>query len=88
MIGEFGGMLPRENLIKTIPSWCNLGVPKYVITILKMNILRLLNQQQRNLIAIFFSQIHVDVHAIRKRLDLELKSGVWGAIPSEAEEFF
>ena len=28
------------------------------------------------------------MHAIRKRLDLELKWGVGGAIPPEAEDFF
>ena len=54
----------------------------------KSTILRLLNQQQHNLIAIFFSQINVDVHAIGKLLDLELKMGGLGDIPLEAEEFF
>ena len=53
MLRGSGGMLPRENFDKNGAIWCNLGVPKNVITILKSTILRLLNQQQQNLIAIF-----------------------------------
>ena len=61
MLGGSGGMLPRENFDKNGSVLCNLGVPKYVITILKINTF----QQQQNLIAIFFSQINVEVHAIQ-----------------------
>ena len=32
-------------------KWCDLGVPKYVITNLKINNLRIINQQQQYLIA-------------------------------------
>ena len=66
MLGGPGACSPRENFDKNLAVWCNLGVPKYVITILKIKFLRLLNQQQQNLIAIFFSQINVHMHAIRK----------------------
>ena len=62
MLGGSGGMLPRENFDKNGAVWCNSGIQKYVMTILKMNTF----QQQQNLIAIFFSQINVDVHAIQK----------------------
>ena len=37
MLGGSGGMLPRENFDKMSGIWCNLGVPKYVFTILKIN---------------------------------------------------
>ena len=30
-------MLPRENFDKNGAIWCNLGVPKYAITKLKIN---------------------------------------------------
>ena len=32
MLGRSGGMLPRENFDKNGVIWCNVGVPKYVIT--------------------------------------------------------
>ena len=37
MLGGSGGMLPRENFDKIGAIWCNLGIPKNVITILKIN---------------------------------------------------
>ena len=37
MLGGSGGMHPLENFDKNGAIWCNLGVPKYVITILKSN---------------------------------------------------
>ena len=37
MLGGSGGMLPRENFDKNGAIWCNLGVPKYAITKLKIN---------------------------------------------------
>ena len=35
--GGSGGMLPQENFDKNGAGCCNLGVPKYVITILKID---------------------------------------------------
>ena len=50
-------------------KWCDLvqsgGVPKYVITNLKINNLKGKNQQE-NLIAIFLSQINLDEHVSTK----------------------
>ena len=59
MLGGSGGMPPPpvKILIKTVRSGAIWALPKYVITILKIN------SFQQNLIAIFFSQINVDVHA-------------------------
>ena len=37
MLGGSGGMLPLENFDKNSAIWDNLGIPKYVITILKIN---------------------------------------------------
>ena len=37
MVGGSGGMLPRDNFDKMSAIWCNLDVPKYVFTILKIN---------------------------------------------------
>ena len=58
-------MLPRENFDKNGAMWCILSVPKYAITKLKINNLRLINKQQK-LIAIFFPEVNPDVHVIRK----------------------
>ena len=84
MLGGPGACSPEKILIKTERSGAIRGIQKYVMTILKMNTF----QQQQNLIAIFFSQINVDVHAIQKWSDRELKRGVWGFTPPEAEDFF
>ena len=35
--GVRGGMLPREIFDKNGAIWCNLGVPKYAITKVKIN---------------------------------------------------
>ena len=35
--GGPGACSPRENFDKNSTIWCNLGIPKYVITILKIN---------------------------------------------------
>ena len=37
MLGGVRGHVPLENFDKNRAVWCNLGVPKYVITILKIN---------------------------------------------------
>ena len=53
-----------ENVDKNGAIWCNLGVPKYVITKLKIMILRLINQQQQKFIAIVFPAVNLDEHVI------------------------
>ena len=40
MLGGSGGMLPRENFDKSGAIWHNLGLPKYAITKLKINNLK------------------------------------------------
>ena len=67
MLGGPGGMVPRFFFYKNGAIWCNLGVLKYVITKLNINNFKVNYQQQENLIAIFFSQINLDVHAIQKK---------------------
>ena len=37
MLGGSRGMLPRENFDKNGAIWCNLDLPKYVITYLKIS---------------------------------------------------
>ena len=37
MLGGPGGMLPGENFDKNGAIWCNMGVPKYAITKLKIS---------------------------------------------------
>ena len=51
-------MLPRENFDKNGAIWCNLGVPKYAITKLKINIFKV-NK-------CIFPEVNLDVHVIRK----------------------
>ena len=87
MLGGSGGMLPRENLDKNGTIWCNLGVPKYAITKLK-NFLRLNNQQQQKLIAIFFPEVNIDVRFTKINTFRSYKGGLGGGLPPEAEEIF
>ena len=39
-----GGSGGIENFDKNSAIWCNLGIPKYVITILKINNLKMTNK--------------------------------------------
>ena len=48
-----------EKFDKNGAIWWSLGLPKYVIIKLKIKILRLINQQQPKLFAIFFQDAHV-----------------------------
>ena len=54
-------MLPWKVLTKMVCAGSIWGVPKYVITNLKINSFKEKNQQE-NLIAIFLSQINLDVN--------------------------
>ena len=65
--------------------WCNLGVPKYVITNVKITILRVINQQQQNLIAIFSSPINEDAHFCTEINTLRVLKGSLEGFPPEAE---
>ena len=86
MLGGSGGML-RENFDKKPCRLVQSGRSRYVITILKINTFKVTKSTTTELNCHIFSQINVNVHAIRKWLELELKRGVWGAIPPEAEDF-
>ena len=71
-------MLPRKFFDK---KWCDLlqsgGVPKYVITNLKINNFKEKNQQE-NLIAIFLSHINLDEHVSTKIYTFRIdKGGLW-----------
>ena len=58
-------MVPQKIFDKNGVIWCNLGVPKYVITNLKINTFKEKNQQE-NLIAIFLSPSNLDEHVSLK----------------------
>ena len=58
--GGSGGMLPREIFDKNGAIWCNLGIPKYAITKVKINHFKVINQQQPKLIAIISPEVNVD----------------------------
>ena len=60
-------MLPRENFDKNGAIWCNLGVPKYAITQLKINNLKVNKSTTTKVIChIFFLRFNLDVHVIQK----------------------
>ena len=60
------GMLPRKIFDKNGVIWCILGgVPKYVITNLKINNFKE-KKQKENLIAIFLSQYNLHKHVSMK----------------------
>ena len=59
-------MLPQENFDKNGAIWCNLGVPKYAITKLKINNFKVNKRITTKVIAIFIPEVNLDVHVIRK----------------------
>ena len=70
-------MLPRKIFDKNGVIW---GVPKYVITNLKINNFKGKNQQE-NLIAILLSQINLDEHVSAKINPFRIYKGgggLWG----------
>ena len=85
-------MFPSENFDKNSAIWCNLGIPKYVISILKINNFKVTKSTTTEINCHIFSPTNIDVHAILKLCYLELKRGVGGwwlpPPPPEAEEFF
>ena len=81
MLGGSGGMLPREKFDKNSAIWCNLGMPKYVITILKINKFKVTKSTTTEFNCHIFSPTNIDVHAILKLFDLELKRGSGGLSP-------
>ena len=81
-------MLPQKVFDKNGVIWCNVGVPKYVITNLKINNFK--DNKSTTKLNCHISLLdqsrcackYVDLH-------LELTRGVWGlASPPEAEEIF
>ena len=84
-------MLPRENFDKNGAIWCNLGVPKYAITKLKISNFKVnksINQQQQKIIATLFHEVISRCTCYTKKNTFRIyKGGLGGgAIPLEAEE--
>ena len=60
-------MLPQENVEKNGAIWCNLGVPKYAITKLKINNFKVNKSRTTKVNRHIFSVRSIlDVHVIRK----------------------
>ena len=59
-------MLPRENFDKNSAIWCNLGVPKYAITKLKISNFKVNKTTTKVNCHIFFPEANLDVHVIRR----------------------
>ena len=76
-------MLPQKIVDKNGVIW---GIPKYVITNLKINNFK--GKKQENFIAIFLSQTNLHRHVSIKINTFKIDRGVWGASPPEAEEIF
>ena len=81
------GMLPRENFDKNGAIWCNLGVPKYAITKLKINNFKVKQSTTTKVNCHIFPEVNLDVGYTKSNTFRSYK-GVWGAIPPEAEEIF
>ena len=81
------GHVPPKIFGKNGAFWCNLGVPKYAITKLKISNFKV-NKSTTTEVDwhIFPPEVNLDVHVIRKLIHLEFTRGVCGAIPPEAEE--
>ena len=76
---------------KFLTKWCDLaqsgGIPKYVITNLKINNFKEKSEQE-NLIAVFLSQNNLDEHISSKIDTLRIYKGSLGSRPRKAEDFF
>ena len=61
-------MLPLENFDKNGAIWCNLGVPKYAITMLKISNFKVNNSTTTKVNCHIFSGggVNLNVHVIRK----------------------
>ena len=84
-------MFPSENFDKNSAIWCNLGIPKYVISILKINNFKVTKSTTTEINCHIFSPTNIDVHAILKLCYLELKRGVggwWLPPPPQKQENF
>ena len=82
-------MLPQENFDKNSAVWCNLGIPKYVITVLKINFIKVTKSTTTELNCHIFSPTNIEVHAILKLFDLELKrGGLGGGYPPRSRRIF
>ena len=60
MLEGSGGMLSRENLDKKGAIWCNVGIPKYVITNQKTNNFKVTKHNRH----MFHSDQFLDVHVM------------------------
>ena len=70
MLEGSGGMLPEENFDKNGAFWCNLGIPKYAITKLKISNFKVnkstTTKVKTKVDCPFFPEVNVDVHVIGK----------------------
>ena len=79
-------MLPRENFDKNGAMWCNLSVPKYAITKLKINNFNKSTTTKVNYHIFSLGQSRCTCYT--KINTFRIYKGVSGAIPPEAEEIF
>ena len=79
-------MLPRENFDKNGAIWCNLGVPKYAITKLKINNFKLKQSTTTKLIAIFTRDVNLDVRYTKRNTFRSYKGGL-GLSPQKQKKF-
>ena len=84
MLGGPEACSPGNYLVKNGAIWCNLGVPKYVITDLKINNFKGNKSTATKFNSDIFSPINLDVHVSIKKI-LRMYKGS-GGYPLEAEE--
>ena len=88
MLGGSGGMLHRENFDKNCAIWCNLGVPKNVITILKINNFKVTKSTTTELNCHIVLSDHRRCVCYMQMIRFRTEKGGLGDIPPEAEENF
>ena len=60
-------MLARKKFDKNGAIWCNLGVPKYAITKLKINNFKVIKSITTKVNCHFFPEINLDIHVIQNK---------------------
>ena len=86
MLGGSGGMLPREIFDKNGAIWCIFGVPKYVITILKINNFKVTKSTTTELNCHIFSG-QCRCARYTKMIRFRTSKGFWGASPRSRRIF-
>ena len=79
-------MLPLENLDKNGAIWCNLGVPKYAITKLKISNFKVNKSTTTKVNCHTFPEVKSRCTCYTKINTFRINKGGLGAIPPEAEE--